>query len=125
MIPADLLSALREKDPELWMEITRTELAEIEYCDVDGDECEPDYIYWAGLRSEAQDAWLQHCLQDAIRARGWSGWVGRTALICFAEIHTKGAASRFENNEIFYGQGDTEAEALGWAYLAAIEAIRP
>ena len=125
MIPADLLSALREKDPELWREITRTELAEIEYCDVDGDECEPDYIYWAGLRSEAQDAWLQHCLQDAIRARGWSGWVGRTALICFAEIHTKGAASRFENNEIFYGQGDTEAEALGWAYLAAIEAIRP
>ena len=125
MIPADLLSALREKDPELWMEITRTELAEIEYCDVDGDECEPDYIYWAGLRSEAQDAWLQHCLQDAIRARGWSGWVGRTALICFAEIHTKGAASRFENNEIFYGQGDTEAEALGWAYLEAIEAIRP
>ena len=125
MIPADLLSALREKDPELWMEITRTELAEIEYCDVDGDECEPDYIYWAGLRSEAQDAWLQHCLQGAIRARGWSGWVGRTALICFAEIHTKGAASRFENNEIFYGQGDTEAEALGWAYLAVIEAIRP
>ena len=125
MIPADLLDQLREKDPELWKIATRTELATIEYCDADGDECEPDYIYWSGLRSEAQEAWILYCLMQAIRARGWSGWVGRTALICFAEIHTKGAASRFENNEIFYGQGDTEAEALGWAYLAAIEANRP
>ena len=115
MIPADLLSALREKDPELWMEITRTELAEIEYCDVDGDECEPDYIYWAGLRSEAQDAWLQHCLQEAIRARGWwyqiaTGYRG----VIQAQVYCS------ENG---LHKGNTEAEALGWAYLAAIEAI--
>ena len=117
MIPADLLNALREKDPELWMEITRTELAEIEYCDVDGDECEPDYIYWAGLRSEAQDAWLQHCLQEAIRARdGWGCQITSFGLPVIANVYNR--------REYTTGRGDTEAEALGWAYLEAIEAIR-
>ena len=122
MIPADLLSALREKDPELWMEITRTELAEIEYCDVDGDECEPDYIYWVGLRSEAQDAWLQHCLQERIRTRGWHLYQIRNddlpGLPCFADIIILGHGK--EHDIHHEGEGDTEAEALSRAYLAAI-----
>lgn len=125
MIPADLLARLQEADPGLWEKIAETALSEYEYHDEDFNAWIFNAITYTNLFGPAQDAWLQHCLQDAIRARGWSGWVGRTALICFAEIHTKGAASRFENNEIFYGQGDTEAEALGWAYLEAIEAIRP
>ena len=125
MIPADLLDQLREKDPELWGEIdTGTKMLMWWDRKQDGSiVCQ--HLCYNGMDAPMQEAWLQHCLQEAIRARGWSGWVGRTALICFAEIHTKGAASRFENNEIFYGQGDTESEALGWAYLAVIEAIRP
>ena len=118
MIPADLLDQLREKDPELWMEITRTELAEIEYCDVDGDECEPDYIYWAGLRSEAQDAWLQHCLQESIRARvGWGYQITAFGLPIIACVYNR--------RDYITARGESEAEALGWAYLAVIEAIRP
>ena len=114
----DMLNQIRKKDPELWMEITRTELAEIEYCDVDGDECEPDYIYWAGLRSEAQDAWLQHCLQEAIRARGWKFilMTFTTGITPFAKI--------FKREPVGYSwnaHGDTEAEALCLAYLEAVK----
>ena len=114
MIPADLLSALREKDPELWERINR--VYAMRYMRQIDD---PQILEF--LTGKEKQSLIQGYLQEAIRARGCSGWVGRTALICFAEIHTKGAASRFENNEIFYGQGDTEAEALGWAYLAVIE----
>ena len=123
MISADLLDQLREKDPEMWMEITRTELAEIEYCDVDGDECEPDYIYWAGLRSEAQDAWLQHCLQEAIRARaGWSYCVSNTYQ---SQTHIKPImAMVFTGKESYWRDGDTEAEALMRAYLSALSGER-
>lgn len=124
MISADLLDQLREKDPELWMEITRTELAEIEYCDVDGDECEPDYIYWAGLRSEAQDAWLQHCLQERIRARGWGYEIMR--FMCFGSFYPGRCLAKIyhvENKIMVTGEAkaDTEAEALLRAYLQAIQ----
>ena len=100
------------------MEITRTELAEIEYCDVDGDECEPDYIYWAGLRSEAQDAWLQYCLQEAVRARGWGYHIriSRGHEIVSTIIGTGKRASDY-----FSEEGSTEVEALLRAYLAAIQ----
>lgn len=124
----DMLNQIRKKDPELWMEITRTELAEIEYCDVDGDECEPDYIYWAGLRSEAQDAWLQHCLQEAIRARGWylTQWTQSDPIFPEIEcvIHCpikKEVPSGYKGSLFndYFGRGDTEAEALLRAYLAS------
>ena len=121
MIPADLLDQLREKDPELWMEITRTELAEIEYCDVDGDECEPDYIYWAGLRSEAQDAWLQHCLQEAIRARGWDFKIEKYHNSIWGMIRIP---NECWTDEVFKHKADTEAEALMRAYLSALSGER-
>jgi hypothetical protein len=116
MIPADLLDQLREKDPELWKIATRTELATIEYCDADGDECEPDYIYWSGLRSEAQEAWILYCLMQAIRARvGWGYQITAFGLPIIACVYNR--------RDYITARGESEAEALGWAYLEAIEAI--
>ena len=121
MIPADLLDQLREKDPELWKMITENTISEYEYHDEDFNEWISNAITYKDLFEPAQEAWLQHCLQEAIRVRGWSGWSGRTESSCFAEIHIKGAKSRLENCEILFGHGDTEAEALLRAYLAAIQ----
>lgn len=108
MIPADLLARLQEADPELYRSWENWQKSIFE----------PGQNW--DRNSNLSHALLQWLLQEATRGRKWSGWVGRTERICFAEIHIKGAASRFENNEIFYGQGDTEAEALLRAYLAAI-----
>ena len=115
MIPADLLSALREKDPELWEQITGLELAEYEYDDENGSMS--GYIYQEDLIEGAQEAWLQHCLQEAIRARdGWGCQITSFGLPVIANVYNRRAYTT--------GRGDTEAEALGWAYLEAIEAIR-
>ena len=115
MIPADLLSALREKDPELWEQITGLELAEYEYDDENGSMS--GYIYQEDLIEGAQEAWLQHCLQEAIRARdGWGCQITSFGLPVIANVYNR--------REYTTGRGDTEAEALGWAYLEAIEAIR-
>ena len=58
MIPADLLSALREKDPELfntWIAVVR----QIDNHAADGTD----------IDTPISMAWLQYCLQEAIRAR--------------------------------------------------------
>ena len=116
MIPADLLDKLREKDPELWEQITGLELAEYEYDDENGSMS--GYIYQEDLIEGAQEAWLQHCLQEAIRARdGWGCQITSFGLPVIANVYNRRAYTT--------GRGDTEAEALGWAYLEAIEAIRP
>lgn len=115
MISPALLDALREKDPELWKIATRTELATIEYCDADGDECEPDYIYWSGLRSEAQEAWILYCLMQAIRARGWGYTLEDTG-----GVWIEAWVSMPNPERTISFKGDTEAEALGWAYLSAL-----
>ena len=115
MIPADLLDQLREKDPELWEQITGLELAEYEYDDENGSMS--GYIYQEDLIEGAQEAWLQHCLQEAIRARdGWGCQITSFGLPVIANVYNRRAYTT--------GRGDTEAEALGWAYLEAIEAIR-
>ena len=94
MIPADLLDQLREKDPMLWIRVHAN-----------------DFI------GDVFTAWLQYCLQEAIRARdGWGCQITSFGLPVIANVYNRRAYTT--------GRGDTEAEALGWAYLEAIEAIR-
>ncbi len=123
MIPADLLDQLREKDPDLWEKIAETALSEYEYHDEEFNAWISNAITYTDLFGPAQEAWLQHCLQEAIRARRWSH-----TLDCVPEGPNRCGACvifgpQFHNRCI--RNGDTEAEALGWAYLEAIEAIRP
>lgn len=73
MIPSDLLDQLREKDPGTY-HAYGTMLAA--YGIVEG--------------SPMSEAWLQHCLQETIRARGWHLYQIRNddlpGLPCFADI---------------------------------------
>ena len=111
MIPADLLDQLREKDPELWERMRRMPIYVHRDSSLTVDLTKSD-------NTELVDAWLQHCLQEAIRARGWSYrliWASSVD-ICKAFICTGPGIHESVNC-------DTEAEALCWAYLAAIEAI--
>lgn len=115
MIPADLLDKLREKDPELWERMRRMPIYVHRDSSLTVDLTKSD-------NTELVDAWLQHCLQEAIRARGWKFilMTFTTGITPFAKI--------FKREPVGYSwnaHGDTEAEALGWAYLAVIEAIRP
>lgn len=80
------------------------------------------YIPFGELMPEVALAWLQHCIQDAIRARKW-----------LATVHAKSDESNHrclarldsEDDEIetVVEYGSTEAEALCLAYLEAIEAV--
>lgn len=121
MIPADLLSRLQEADPEIFSKFRYTEIATyIEYDDFGNTE---NYIYQEDLIEPAQEAWLQACLQTAIRARKW-----------LATVHAKSDESNHrclarldsEDDEIetVVEYGSTEAEALCLAYLEAIEAVK-
>ena len=119
MIPADLLDKLREKDPDLWEKIAETALSEYEYHDEEFNAWISNTITYTDLFGPAQDAWLQHCLQEAIRARGWefvlrSVTIGRTPGVEAIVYKIRGQKR---------GVAYTESEALCWAYLAAIEAI--
>ena len=97
MIPADLLSALREKDPELWERYKQWSAHMDIY-----DETALQYI-------------LQGELQEAIRARGWSyRLIWASSVICKAFICTGPGIHESVNC-------DTEADALCRAYLAAIQ----
>ena len=113
MIPADLLDQLREKDPELWGKINR--VYAMRYMRQIDD---PQILEF--LTGKEKQALIQGYLQERIRARGWSYrliWASSVD-ICKAFICTGPGIHESVNC-------DTEAEALGWAYLAAIEAIRP
>lgn len=113
MIPADLLDQLRETDEELWEMITKTAVGEYEYETEDGYEnCA---VSFEELFDDAQESWLQHCIQDAIRARGWmfqlySPAIGFTDFIVW-----------IQSDRSIQGRGSTEAEALLRAYLTAIQ----
>ena len=118
MIPADLLSALREKDPELWKMITENTISEYEYHDEEFNAWISNAITYTDLFGPAQEAWLQHCLQEAIRARvGWGYQITAFGLPIIACVYNR--------RDYITARGESEAEALGWAYLAVIEAIRP
>lgn len=112
MIPADLLDQLREKDPELWERMRRMPIYVHRDSSLTVDLTKSD-------NTELVDAWLQHCLQEAIRARGWefvlrSVTIGRTPGVEAIVYKIRGQKR---------GVAYTESEALCWAYLAAIEAI--
>ena len=118
MIPADLLDKLREKDPELWGKIdTGTKMLMWWDRKQDGSiVCQ--HLCYNGMDAPMQEAWLQHCLQEAIRARdGWGCQITSFGLPVIANVYNR--------REYTTGRGDTEAEALCLAYLEAIEAIRP
>jgi len=117
MIPADLLDQLREKDPDLWEKIAETALSEYEYHDEEFNAWISNAITYTDLFGPAQEAWLQHCLQDAIRARdGWGCQITSFGLPVIANVYNR--------REYTTGRGDTEAEALALAYLEAIEAVK-
>lgn len=95
MISSDLLNQLREKDPYTYaryMEYTR------EFCHAVDPRAE-----WI----------LQAIIQEAIRARaGWGYQITSFGLPVIANVYNR--------REYTTGRGDTEAEALCRAYLAAI-----
>ena len=118
MIPVDLLDKLREKDPELWGKIAETALSEYEYHDEEFNAWISNDITYTDLFGPAQEAWLQHCLQEAIRARGWGYHIriSRGHEIVSTIIGTGKRASDY-----FSEEGSTEVEALLRAYLDAIQ----
>ena len=100
MIPADLLDQLREKDPGTY-------------------HAYGIMLAACGIVEESpmSEAWLLYCLMQAIRARvGWGYQITSFGLPVIANVYNR--------REYTTGRGDTEAEALGWAYLEATEAIR-
>ena len=118
MIPADLLARLQKADPGLWEKIAETALSEYEYHDEEFNAWISNAITYTDLFGPAQEAWLQHCLQEAIRARGWR-FVLMTFNGCpFAKIYKNDICPTSRCN----GRGDTEAEALLRAYIAALSA---
>jgi hypothetical protein len=121
MIPADLLDKLREKDPDLWEKIAETALSEYEYHDEEFNEWISNAITYTDLFEPAQEAWLQHCLQEAIRARGWRYGIDYdTDRVCATVLKNIDSAWKL----IGVGYGSTEAEALMRAYLSALSGER-
>jgi hypothetical protein len=109
MIPADLLDQLRKKDPGLWERMRRMPIYVHRDSSLTVDLTKSD-------NTELVAAWLQHCLQEAIRARGWSYrliWASSVD-ICKAFICTGPGIHESVNC-------DTEADALCRAYLTAIQ----
>ena len=114
MIPADLLDQLREKDPELCDEIY-SEIG-ITY-DRSGDELS---VIFDDLNDAATTAWIQHCLQEAIREREWG--LQQEYVPWFHATHYIGIGT--QNGDLFEGVAATEAEALMRAYLSALSGER-
>jgi len=111
----ELLDRLQKADPGLWEKIAETALSEYEYHDEDFNAWIFNAITYTNLFGPAQEAWLQYCLQEAIRWRGYSH-----KLKYLATSQTAIADIYFENST-WSAEGTTEAEALMRAYLAAIQ----
>lgn len=101
MIPADLLDQLREADQELWIRYSNN-----------------DFV------GEVSEAWLQHCLQEAIRARGWGYAMEYYHGPRMVGVSIYKWGSGFEKITIGAGYCSTEAEALMRAYLSALSGER-
>jgi len=100
MIPADLLSALREADPELW--------------DTFLDE-KPFYPK-NDLEIDKTGEWiLQGMLQERIRARGWGYRLWDTG-----GVWIEAWVSMPNPERTISFKGDTEIDALLRAYLSAL-----
>lgn len=104
MIPADLLSALREKDLELfntWIAVVR----QIDNHAADGTD----------IDTPISMAWLQYCLQEAILARGWVYFIQPSSKNLLVIVEAPAPAPL--DGITYRGEGPTEAEALLRAYL--------
>jgi len=124
MIPADLLNQLRERDPELCGRMRRMPVYVHQDEQLTIDLTKSD-------NTELVAAWLQHCLQNAVRARGWylTQWTQSDPIFPEIEcvIHCpikKEVPSGYKGSLFndYFGRGDTEAEALLQAYLSALSA---
>ena len=116
MIPADLLNQLREKDPGLWERMRRMPIYVHRDEQLTIDLTKSD-------NTELVASWLQHCLQEAIRARGWAYQVSCTFQgTRFAKIATinPDGSKWFHDDQ----HAPTEAEALMRAYLSALSGER-
>ena len=110
MIPADLLSALREKDPELWERINR--VYAMRYMRQIDD---PQILEF--LTGKEKQSLIQGYLQEAIRARdGWGCQITSFGLPVIANVYNR--------REYTTGRGSTESEALLRAYLSALSGER-
>lgn len=110
MIDPSLLDRLQKADPETWKEFNDADLGE--YWDYKHDEP----IYATELSNDAQEAWLQHVLQDAIAAKGWFYWVQW-------DTHhgtIAGVNKEHPDKEYMCDDADSPAEALLKCYLAAM-----
>lgn len=124
MIPADLLVRLQKADQATWEKIARG--IPLKPCGqyftyVEGKpsvhQFKDAYIPFGELMPEVALAWLQACIQAAIQARpGWGYQISAFGLPIIANVYNR--------QDYVAGRGSTEAEALGWAYLEAIEAVK-
>lgn len=131
MIPADLLSALREKDPEPFPPIQ-----EVRYMDTLLNQLkEQDLELYQEIVADLLPS-SDHrnnfiiCgkLQEAIRARGWfyqivskgEWFLGKQ----ISDLGVEAYVGPDPRQDLDTGYADTEAEALLRAYLEAIEAVK-
>lgn len=109
MIPADLLDKLRETDEELFLKV------------IGGFPLKNGkYLSILDMKPPAAHAWLQHCLQDAIWARGWPFTMTFNPP-CGPEVPYYDVCMWYNSQNMIHIKADTEAEALLRAYLAAIQ----
>lgn len=126
MIPSDFLDRLRGADRVTWERIARGiplkpcgQYFAYDQGKPSAHQYEDVYIPFGKLIPEVALAWLQACLQVAIRARGWAYQVSISFQgTRYGKIVTMNVdgSKHFHQDE----HGDTEAEALLKAYLAAI-----
>lgn len=102
MVDSKLLERLRKADPatyDLWKKMHR-QMSE---------------------GSAMSDAWLQHVLQDAIQAKGM--WL-KQSQDCTGKLYIAEIGQIEEDwDGTWKAEGDSPAEALLRAYLAAIECV--
>jgi hypothetical protein len=111
----ELLQRLEKADPDTYQRAF-VWLKNVAYILIQSD---PEKYFLENGLYPLRDALLQVVLQDAIRARKWCYWIGKTELTTFAHIDRRGAASKGPDS--IERRADNEPEALLLAYLAAAE----
>lgn len=117
-----LLDRLKQVDPTTYAAFVDTELGKYDCHDDYGKMTE--YIYQDRLINKAQMAWLQACLQTAIRSRGGWYWkissqqLDSTGKYVCEIVKENGWRTVWVREE-----GNSPTEAMLAAYIAACEAI--
>lgn len=124
VIDPALLTRLEKADPETWGRIVRGVPLKPcgQYLTYDNGEIrsvmyKAAYIPFGELLPEVAEAWLQHVLQDAIRANGWQFKLQSVKIDGNPGYESVIWIVRGERRDI----GNSPAEAILRAYLAAIE----